>query len=74
MATKSLEERIQRLEDIHEIQNLMSRYEYLHTARLQEELAELFATKTPGVRAEIANWGVYEGSEGVRRLYVGAHN
>ena len=26
---KTLEERIQRLEDIHEIHNLMGRYEYL---------------------------------------------
>jgi hypothetical protein len=73
MAKKSLEERIQRLEDIHEIQNLMSRYEYLHTAGLQDETADLFAKKTPGVRAEIANWGVYEGIEGIRRLYPGFH-
>ena len=28
MAKKSLEERIQRLEDIHEIHNLMGRYQY----------------------------------------------
>ena len=74
MATQSLEERIQRMEDIHEIQNIMGRYEYLHTAGKQEETAELFARKTPGVTAEIANWGVYEGYEGVRKLYVGLHN
>jgi len=73
MAKKSLEERIQRIEDIHEIQNLMSRYEYLHTAGLQDETAELFAKKTPGVRGEIANWGVYEGVQGIRRLYPGLH-
>jgi len=73
MSRKSLEERVQRLEDIHEIQNLMGRYEYLHTAGLHEETAELFAKKTPGVRAEIDNWGVYEGAEGIQRLYVGVH-
>jgi len=74
MAKKSLEERIQRLEDIHEIQNLMSTYEYLHTAGLQEETSELFAKNTPGASVEIANWGVYEGFEGVKRMYVGVHN
>jgi hypothetical protein len=73
MAKKSLEERIQRLEDIHEIQNLMSRYEYLHTAGLHEETAELFAKRTPGVRAEVVGWGVYEGTEGIQKMFVGIH-
>jgi hypothetical protein len=73
MAMKSLEKRIQRLEDIHEIQNLMSRYEYFHTADMQEETVELYARKTPGATAEIANWGVYEGIEGIKRLFLGLH-
>lgn len=73
MTKKSLEERIQRLEDIHEIQNLFSRYEYFHTADMQEETVELYAKKTPGVSAEIANWGVYEGVEGIKRLFLGLH-
>ena len=60
MATKSLEERIQRLEDIHEIKNLMARYEYLHTAGMHKECADLFALKSPDVRTEIASWGVWE--------------
>ena len=72
MVTNSLEKRVQRLEDIHEIQNLMSRYEYLHTAGLHEETAEMFAKNIPGVRAEIGPWGVYEGTEGIRRLYWGS--
>ena len=37
MVKKSVEERIQRLEDIQEIQNLMSRYEYYHSAFMQQE-------------------------------------
>jgi len=73
MAKKSLEERIQRLEDIHEIQNLASRYQYLQTAGLHEETAELFAQKTPGIRAEVGGRGVYEGTEGIQRMYVGVH-
>lgn len=74
MAPKSLEERIQRLEDIHEIQNLMSRYSYLHTAGMHSETVDLFAQNTPGTRAELPEWGVYEGIEGIRRLYPGLHN
>jgi hypothetical protein len=74
MAAKSLEERIQRLEDIHAIQNVMGKYSYFHTARQHKETVELFAKKTPGVKAEIDNWGVYEGTEGIQRLYVGVHN
>lgn len=67
MAKKSREERIQRLEDIHEIQNLMARYEYLHVAGMHEECADLFALKTPGVRIEIGNWGVWECAAGIKK-------
>jgi hypothetical protein len=70
MAKRSLEERIQRLEDIHEIENLMGRHEYLHTAALNAEDAELFAKKTPGVGIEIADWGVYEGTEAIKRFHL----
>jgi len=71
MAQKCIEERIQRLEDIREIENLMARYAYLHTACKHEETAELFAKKTPGVRVELM--GTYEGTEGVRRAMVKVH-
>ena len=73
MAKKSLEERIQHLEDIHEIQNMMSRYQYLHTSGQHEATAEMFATKTPGIRAELGPLGVYEGTEGIQRMYVKLH-
>ena len=73
MAKKSLEKRIQRLEDIQEIKNLMARYAYLHTAGRHEATAELFAQKTPGVRMELSPLGVWEGTEGVKRVMVGVH-
>lgn len=74
MTAKSLEERIQRLEDIHEIQNLMSKYEYLHTAGMHEETVELFARKTPGAKVEVPSFGIYDsGIDGVRRCYAVAH-
>ncbi len=68
MAKKSLEERIERLEAAHQIQNLMSRYAYLHTAGRHDEIVALYAQKTPGVRIDLLDWGVYEGTEGIRRL------
>jgi hypothetical protein len=82
MATKSLEERIklleeinerqskkiQRLEDVHEIQNLMGRYVYLHEVQRDPEFADtIFAKKTPGVSWEVAHMGVFKGREGIKR-------
>jgi hypothetical protein len=88
MAEKSLEERIQHLEElnrsqqkemerlkaVHEIQNLMGRYSFFHTAGMQEETTQLWARKTPGIRADVPSFGLYEGFEGIKRLYIGAHN
>ena len=73
MTAKSIEERIQRLEDVRQIENLMAKYAYLHTAGRHEETARLFATKTPGVRAEIARIGRWEGTEGVYKAMVKNH-
>ena len=71
MKEKSLKERIQRLEDIHEIQNLMSRHEYYHSAGMhKEEIEELFAQKTPGVSFEAGDTGAFEGLEAVKKSYV----
>jgi hypothetical protein len=71
MTKKSLEQNVQKLLDIREIENLMAKYAYLHTAGRHEETAQLFALKTPGVRVDLM--GVYEGAEGVRRAMVKTH-
>jgi hypothetical protein len=73
MAQKGLEERIQRLEDVREIENLMAKYAYLHTAGMHEETAGFFATETPGVRVEISPLGRWEGTEGVNTAMVKFH-
>jgi hypothetical protein len=73
MTKKSLEARLERIEDINQIKNLMVRYEFYHTAGMEQEVMDLFALKTPGVSAEIGNWGVYAGPEGIRRLTLGVH-
>lgn len=71
-APQTLEQRIERLEAVHEIQNVMGRYSYWHTANMHKQCLSLFALKTPGVRAEMM-WGVYEGPESLERLYPGYH-
>lgn len=68
----TVEERLARLEAAHEIQNLMGRYSFWHSAGMHRECEDLFALKTPGTRVEMM-WGVYEGAEGVRRCYSGFH-
>ena len=74
MADMSLEARLERMEAVHQIQNLMGRYSYFHTAGMQAETAELWAKHTPGTAANVPSFGYYEGFEGIKRLYPGAHN
>jgi hypothetical protein len=59
---KKLEHEIERLQAYVEIQNMMSRYEYLQVAGLGEGIAEMFARNTPDTRAEMV-WGVFDGHE-----------
>ncbi len=73
MKNLSLEERIQRMEDVHQIQNLMGKYSYFHTADMQEETVALWAKHTPNTWVDVPSFGYYEGYEGLRRCYVGAH-
>jgi ketosteroid isomerase-like protein len=68
----SLEQRIARLDAVRQVQNVMGRYSFWHTANMHAECADLFALKTPGTRAEMM-WGVYSGAGGIRRLYEGWH-
>jgi hypothetical protein len=72
MTDLSLEQRVARMEAVHEIENVMGRYSYWHTANMHRECLALFALKTPGVRAEMM-WGIYEGPESLDRLYPGFH-
>jgi hypothetical protein len=70
--TGSLADRLARLDAVHQVQNVMGRYSYWHTANMHAECVDLFALKTPGVQAEMM-WGVYTGADGIRRLYEGWH-
>ena len=71
MAEKTLEEQVRRLNDIHEIQNVMSLHEYYHTAGMhKEEVEEIWAQKTPGVSWETGDLGRFEGIDAIRKIYV----
>ena len=82
MAEKSLEERmqqleetygkrIQRLEDIHQIHNLMGRYIWKHNVFLDNEFPEtIYAKKAKGVSSEVANGGRWEDDD-FRNKYKG---
>lgn len=60
--------KIQRMEDVHEIANMMGRYVYLHEVQRDPEFYDtMFAKKTPGVSWEVAHMGVFKGREGIKR-------
>ena len=61
---------IRRHEAARQVENLMSRYENLHSAHRWKDQEECFALNTPGVRA-CFNGAVYEGPDGIRNHYTG---
>jgi SnoaL-like domain len=67
---RSLAEQVQMLMDVHEIQNVMSRYEFYHVAMMNQECVDLFVSKTPGAKVEIAHLGIYDGIENVKRFFL----
>ena len=75
MVTGNLEERLalleketERLKAVHEIQNLVGKYQVLHTPKTIHRSWELFALKQPDVSVEIAVWGVFMGAESIKKL------
>ena len=61
--------RIQRMEAVNEITNVLGRYVAYHSASRQEETVELFCRHTPGIRL-IFNGHIYDGWEGVLRHFI----
>ena len=61
--------RIERMEAVNEIQNVLGRYVTYHSASRQQETVELFCRHTPGIRL-IFNGHIYDGWEGVLRHFV----
>jgi len=68
---EKLGKEVQRVRDFQEIANLHGRYNHLALGHYWEKIVdEMFAKKTPGVKAEIAESGVFHGLDGVRRVFV----
>lgn len=58
-----------RLHAVNEIQNLMAKFEYFHTARMHDDVAKLFATEHEDVFFSLDGIGVFSGQEGIQRLF-----
>ena len=74
----SLNFELERVDAYRHIQNLMGRYMMRHDhgagpGKRVKDSPELYALKTPGVSAEIAGWGYYQGPEKVKWLYEKGH-
>jgi len=66
-----LEKQAQRNSDYIEISNLHGRYNHLVLGHNWEKIVdEMFAKKTPGVKAEIVESGVFHGIEGVKKVFI----
>jgi hypothetical protein len=63
-------ERLQRIEDVNKIQNIIGVMSFLYEAGMYEERMKYIAQKTPGVTVEIGLRGVFEGYEGARRALI----
>lgn len=60
----------QRMEDVNSIQNIFSKWWYLHEAAMYEEKLAFIAKTTPGSSFEIGLRGVYEGVDGAKRIFI----
>lgn len=68
---EAAEKNAQIARDWVEISNLHGRYNHLCLGHYWEKICdELFAKKTPGVKAEIVESGVFHGLDGVKRVFI----
>ena len=66
---QQLAARVQKLEDIIEIQKLQSQYAYYLFTQRYDKIPDCFAKRAEGIQIEFSDSGVYKGVEGVRRLF-----
>jgi hypothetical protein len=79
VAKESLEQKVQRLEReversraATECSRLLGRFCYLNNPHIQNKegtIADLFALKTPGVRVQWGQVGVFEGAKSILKIY-----
>ena len=68
----TLEQKIERLWDRHEIENLMGRYALHHCAREHEKTFELFADRDD-ITLSCGDLGIFKGKAGVKSFMVDWH-
>jgi hypothetical protein len=66
-AIKSFQHEMERLQAVNEIQNLMSKYEYLHTTNRHRDVMEMYAKNAPDVRIAMKEMGYWEGPDAPQR-------
>jgi hypothetical protein len=66
---QKMQKQIERLQAYVEIQNLVGKYEVIHTPSTERQSPQLFALKQPDVSVEIAMWGKFIGPDQVRNMY-----
>jgi hypothetical protein len=64
---KSQDKKIRTLEDVHQIQNLMSRYIYMHEVHRDPEFLDLFFSKREDISWEVAHFGIFKGRKSVKK-------
>ena len=65
---ENLQHENERLQAINEVENLMSTYEYLHTANMHQEVCKLFARR-PDTRVYFGELGYWEGPDAPDRAW-----
>jgi len=70
----SMEAMVRRLNDIHEIENVMGWYEYLTAANAFKEVAPKCFARTVPQKVEIGPVGLWEGIDGAERCFGGWHD
>jgi hypothetical protein len=69
MDASELGRKVQYLFDLEEIKKLQRKYQYWLFKQDYEKIIASFARKTPGVRMEASDSGVFKGHEGVERFF-----
>ena len=66
---KTMQYEIERLQAINEIENLMSKYEYLHMTNRNPDVIKLYAKKVPDVSVSIKEMGTWKGPDAPDRAW-----
>ena len=69
MDMQELCRKVSYLEDLEKIKKMQRKYQYWLFKQDYEKIVTCFAQKTPGVRMEASDSGVFKGYEGIKRFF-----